>query len=176
MKELYYSALDLAVILYSMDLNAREEAILMEKVWVYERGFLYEEYRNNKHHLILDVAYWQHYLDNKATIDAEFPAIQNDLRAIGRQTDTDQFVGDDIDLDLFFKFLRFRILFCGNQSYARIKLRTLLKVYGYKRRSTKLMEHIQKCLTFFHLKPYLRGTLCEIDEISLDDMITFRVS
>lgn len=175
MKELYYSPLDLAAVLRSLNMGAHGEADLMERLWTYDRAFLPSEYRDDKRALILKVDYWQHYLYDKPAIDSEFPAIQKDLRSLGSQTDAEQFISDDMDLDLFFKSLRIRILFLGKQDYARIKLRTLLKVYRYRRRSAKLLAYIQECLTFFHLETYLRGELCKIDEISLDDMITFRI-
>lgn len=47
---------------------------------------------------------------------------------------------------------------------------------SYQRRSPKLLAYIEKCLLFFHLEPYLRGLPCKMDEITLDDMITFRIS
>lgn len=176
MIELYYSPLDLAAVLRSFELGAREEAELLERLWTYDRAFLSAKYRGDKRNLILDIDYWQHYLNDKSAIDAEFPAIQNDMRSLDSQANEEQFISDNMDLDLFFKSMRIRILFIGKQDYARIKLRTLLKVYGYQRRSARLLAYIQECLTFFHLEAYLRGEPCKIDEISLDDMITFRIS
>jgi len=173
--ELYYSPLDLAAVLRSFGLGARGEAELLERLWTYDRSFLSAKYRDDKRNLILDIDYWQHYLNDKPAIDAEFPAIQNDLRSLGSHADAEQFLADNMDLDLFFKSMRIRILFVGKQDYTRIKLRTLLKAYGYQRRSEKLLAYIKECLTFFHLEPFLRGEPCEINEISLDDMITFRI-
>ena len=62
---------------------------------------------------------------------------------------------------------------CG---YVRIKLRTLLKQYGYCRRSPKLLEHLEQCMVFYQLRPYLRGGIpCELSEISVDEMVVFRL-
>ena len=59
---------------------------------------------------------------------------------------------------------------------SRIKLRTLLKQYGYKRRSQLLLQHINRCMLFYHLGATLRGGVpCSIEDADLDQMLTFRV-
>ena len=56
-----------------------------------------------------------------------------------------------------------------------MKLRSLLSAYGYKRRTEKIVSYLKKCLDFYHIQIYLRnGIECNIEDISLDDMITFR--
>ena len=66
--------------------------------------------------------------------------------------------------------------FTGIQNYVRKKMRTVLKAYGYKRRTAALMSHMRDCMMFYHIQTYLSGEReCDIREISLDDMITFRV-
>ena len=78
--------------------------------------------------------------------------------------------------DLFFKNIRIRILYSSGNDYVRLKLRTLLKEYGYQRRSKLLVEHINRCMLFYHLEATLRGGVsCCIEEAGLDDMLTFRV-
>ena len=94
---------------------------------------------------------------------------------MGRDLDKTQYVSETMDLDLFFKSMRIRILFIGQKNYARIKLRTMLKAYGYKRRSDRLLAYIDRCMMFFHLVPYLHGEPCKVAEVSVDDMITFRI-
>ena len=85
-------------------------------------------------------------------------------------------MSDYPEFDLYFMMLRLRIRYMNDLKYVRIKLRTLLKHYGYKRRSDKIMSHIRDCIMFYHIQPYLKGEKeCDIKDISLDDMITFRV-
>jgi hypothetical protein len=116
------------------------------------------------------------YLIDKETLDAEFPAVRKDFKATGRDFVEEAVMSDYPDLDLFFMFLRLRIKYANSQDYIRMKLRTLLSHYGYKRRSQALVEHIRDCMMFYHVQSYLRGdVLCDIREIELDDMITFRV-
>lgn len=102
--------------------------------------------------------------------------MEKDFQAIGRTFTRESMMPDYLGLDLFFMLLRLRILYAGGQKYVRMKLRTLLKHYGYKRRSDIIVSHIQECMMFYHIRSYLRGEQkCSIKEIHLDDMITFRI-
>ncbi len=85
-------------------------------------------------------------------------------------------MSDYPEFDLFFAIMRLRILYTREKEYIRMKLRTLLNYYGYKRRSDAIVAHMERCLISYRIQPYLRGyELCDIKDIDLDDMITFRV-
>ena len=58
MRELFYNALDVAVIISAMELNCRDESHLIDSIWDGEKVFLYPEYRRNQKKFILDVRYW----------------------------------------------------------------------------------------------------------------------
>ena len=48
--------------------------------------------------------------------------------------------------------------------------------YGYRRRSAKLMMFLKQGMERYGLVSFLRGNQrCDIEEIRLDDMISFRV-
>ena len=176
MGELNYSALDIAVFVSSMDLPCREESRVIEDIWAGENELLSSRYKDNLRQFILDVRYWLNYFYEKPVLDREFPAVQKDLSRMEHSFCVGEYFSDFTDLDLFFKALRIRILYCG-EKYVRIKLRTLLARYGYKRRTPQLMAHIEHSLQFFHLEAALRGGVpCSIRDIALDDMLTFRVS
>lgn len=176
MQEMCYSALDLAAIIDSMGLSCRGEADLLDQIWQQDRSFLLPAYRNNRKKLILDVCYWKNYFYDKLVLDAEFPAVQKDLLTFGSEIKADEYISDNYDIDLFFKSLRIRILFIGTQDYSRIKLRTLMKRYGYRRRSPRLMQHLKEVTCFYHLQPYTRGYAeCDLDSVQINEMITFRV-
>lgn len=162
-----YTALDLAVLLSLRDLGVREEAALLEKIWTEEQSFLAPELVASKRTFLLDVAYWALYLREKPCIDREFPMIQQDAVDCGANLSKDAFLSDFSNLDLYFKGVRFRLRFFSDSGYIRIKFRTLLKEYGYRRRSVKLLEHMEQCMAFYQLQPYLRGGQpCQLSEIS----------
>lgn len=176
MEDLFYSALDLAAIISSMELGCQEESRIIDLIWEGENSFLATPYRTEKRKFILDIRYWMHYFYEKPILDREFPAIQNDLKHGEHSINTHQYTSDYSNLDLFFKSMRIRILYGNGKDYARIKLRSLLAQYGYQRRSKLLLRHITRCMQFYHLHATLRGGVpCNVETCQLDKMLTFRV-
>lgn len=176
MQELCYSALDIAIIVSSMQLGCRDESRILDRIWEGEKAFLDIPYRTNQRKFILETYHWLQYFYDKPIIDREALAIQRDLEHSNRTLRTDQLTSDFSDLDLFFKSIRIRILYGDGNDYVRVKLRTLLKQYGYKRRSRLLLQHINCCMQFYHLDATLCGGVpCSIEAADLDQMLTFRV-
>jgi len=176
MKELCYQAIEIAAILSGMNLNCHDEAIWIEKVYNGEQSFIAKEYRGDKRKFVLDISYWQHYFYEKPILDKEFPVIQKDFEQSNHSVNMDDYIDDFSNLDLFFKNMRLRILYGDGQEYVKIKLRTLLKAYGYQRRSQQLLVHIYQCMYFYHLEATLKGRVkCDLAEIRLDDMLVFRI-
>ena len=176
MEQLCYNALDLATVIRGAKLGSRETAAFLERVWADERPFLQRKYRGNKHDFILDTNYWLTYLSDKPAIDAEFPVIERDIRALGRELFQGSFMGDFADLDLFFKSVRLRSLYIDEKGDIQIKRRALMNKYGFTRLTPNLVDHLYRCVCFYHLQPYVRGTnKCRIEEMEPDEMITFKV-
>ena len=73
MQELYYSALDIAVIVSSMQLGCRDESRILDQIWEGEKAFLDTPYRANQRKFILDTYHWLQYFYDKPIIDREFP-------------------------------------------------------------------------------------------------------
>lgn len=170
MNELFFSAFDIACIINNFDLPIKNSAELIRKFWNEDKNFLQSKYRQNYRKFFLNVRYWSDYLYDKVTFDKEFPAIHNDCEVLKAEN----FITDNFNIDLFFKTLRVKILYIGEKKYSRMKLRTLLSEYGYKRRSKEFLSYIKKCLEFYKIQTSLRGKICDVSEINLDDMITFR--
>ena len=176
MRALLYSALDLAAIISSMELGCQEESHTIDLIWEGEKSFFADQYRTDKRKFILDIRYWMHYFYEKPILDREFPTIQKDLEYGKHTVDMGRYISDYSDLDLFFKSVRIRILYGKGNDYVRIKLRSLLTQYGYQRRSQLLLQHINRCMLFYHLEATLRGgAACDIETCGLDKMLTFRV-
>lgn len=175
MRELYYTPLDLAAIINSLRLSAREQAELLDRIWERDRAYIDPEYRGDRRKLLLKYFYWSHYLYDKPAIDREFPLLKRDLWLSQGTLRDDEYLSDHAALDIFFKAVRVRLLCDGQKDHVRIKLRTLLKRYGYRNRSPKLMEYMDKCLLFYDLRPYLRGgELCDLRTVDREAMIMFR--
>lgn len=75
----------------------------------------------------------------------------------------------------YFKIIKLQIMY-SQQQYKKIKLRTLLRDFGYQRRSNLLIDNINHTLRVLKLKTYLRGNeKCKVSEIDLDDMLILRL-
>ena len=173
--ELYYTAQDIAIFISLLGLSCREESQLIATIWDGEQELLNPSLRKSKRQYILDVNYWLHYFIAKDEIDSEFPCIQQELSASGHDLDSERFTSDLWGFWLYFKFVRLRILY-GGEPYVRVKIRTLLAKYGYKRRSQQIVSGFEQCIDFYQLEASLRGgTPCVISDESLDSMIVFRV-
>ena len=135
-------------------MGTKTASIMLEKIWKEDNQYLSPYYRTNLRQLSLDVHYWTDYLCDKPEIDKEFPAIQKDFHSFGKDVEEEAFITDYFDIDLFFKMKRVQILYLDGQDYVRMKLRTLLKAYGYKRRTQELLKYLRECMMFYHMHMY----------------------
>ena len=176
MIELYYNAYSVAYFVVSQEMGSKTQMAFLEHLYEDEKEYLLPYYKWDKKAFFSDVLYFEDYLIDREKLDREFPVIKKDIRASGRQFDIEEKMSEYPDIDLFFMIMRPRLLYANEHGYIRMKLRTLLKHYGYKRRSAAITKHVQDCLSFYRIKSYLRGGQeCDVKEISLDDMITFRI-
>lgn len=75
----------------------------------------------------------------------------------------------------YFRLIKLKLLY-SNVKYCKIKLRTLLRDFGYQRRTRGLMQNIKSILKELKLVTYLRAyQRCDISEIKLDDMVMIRL-
>lgn len=174
MEELLYTAFDVACIALNLDLSARQTLSIAKKMYDEENTFLAVEYRTKSRKWLLDILYWAEYMQDKITLDAEFPSIQ---AVSDGKIDIEAMMREDFNIDLFFKQLRVKILYLGKNGYVRMKLRTLMTSYGYKRRSKEFIKFIKYRLKFYHIQTTLKGKeSCDVETMNnLGRMITFRV-
>lgn len=176
MIELCYSPADIAFFIHSHNMGVKAASRLLENIWKNDNLFLLPCYRTNKRKLYLEVHYWTDYLCDKPEIDRELPSVQKDFKTFGKEIEEAAFTSEYFDVDLFFKMTRLQILYLGGRDYVRIALRTLLRTYGYKRRTQALLKYFRECFMFYHMQTYLRGKEeCDIGDIGLDEMIIIRV-
>ena len=83
--------------------------------------------------------------------------------------------GESDCFDAYFKLIWLQLMYSGI-TYRKVKLRKLLRDFGYKRRSEKLINCIQQAMDNLNLKVYLRDYIpCNIHNIDIDDMIIIRL-
>ncbi len=75
----------------------------------------------------------------------------------------------------YFKLIKLQLVYSGI-GCRRMKLRTLLKDLGYRRRTSDLVNKISRTLAALGLTPYLKNRKqCIIGQVKLDDMIIIRL-
>ena len=112
MEELLYTAFDVACIVDNIGLSIQESMKLSSRMYAEDNLFLAREFRNNYRKWLLDILYWSNYMQDKITLDAEFPSVQ--VVSDG-QLDIQALMRDDFEIDLFFKKLRVQILYLGKK-------------------------------------------------------------
>ena len=174
MEDLLYSPYDIAYIISKNDIGVSDTARVLNEMFIKDNAYIEPEYCDSKPKFMLAVMDMLNYINNKDAYESEAPAIKKDAEDLGINSD-DQGYADLQVVNLFFKEMRLNILY-SSQYYTRLKLRTLLANFGYKRRSESIVRYIRDCLMFYHIKTTLRGNIpCDIEQIGLDEMVTFRV-
>ena len=175
MEELLYDVTTLARIIIERDMSITKQQDFLNDIWEYEKEYLFPCHKFNKKQFLLDVMNEINYWKNKEIYDNEIEAVNSDLESIGSEYQYPE-ENEYYDLRSYFMELRLRMLFLDNQNFVRMKLRTMLRDHGYKRRTSNLNAYLKMCMYFYHIETYIRGgERCDIEEIELDDMITFRV-
>lgn len=104
-------------------------------------------------------------------------ASYNEAELILQETENTEFYfNEEVDFfGAYFKLIWLQLMYSGI-SYRKIKLRNLLRDFGYKRRTVKLVNSINNALNALKLKMYLRAyEECDICSAGLDDMIIIRL-
>lgn len=176
MTELYYHPYSIAGFIVTQDIGVKEQMQLIERIFEEEKEYIDPANRENKSDFFSDVMYLCDYLSNTEEMEKEQVLVINDVSDAGITFDEDKNVSLFPKIDIYFSYLRLKLKYCSGQNYVRIKLKTLLKAYGYKRRSKQLMNHIQECMDFYQIKSFIRGgEKCDLRSISIEDMIIFRL-
>ena len=176
MERLLYSPYDLACIICEHKMSVQEGAAFLKKVWQKDNTFLQDRYRDDLKRLYLDVAYCSDYLCNKGDVCEGSFELNEEADFFNKVIKENKFEKEAFEINLFFKSERLKILYINQTKYTRLKLKTMIKKFGYERRSKILTRYINKRMSFYHMQAYLRGNeKCNIEDINLDDMLTIRI-
>ena len=169
MSKYKFTPKDVASLLYISDFTHLREKEIIEDLFREHNNSIIVNYRN-------DFDKFRRVVHEETVIleldDCSFSETDMILRVYGL-TITD----DNIDnvFGQFFRLVKLQILY-SQSGYKRLKLRSILKEFGYKRRSDKLNFGILKALKALGLVTYLRGLEpCDITEINLDQMVIIRL-
>ena len=168
-----YSIHDIALFLLYSDFRHSVELAVIRDLWESQKPCIPEEYRDNK------LLFRRHIDSEQAKLDGHGKDLQ-ELIILLKDTeyaiDTDETIHEEENIESFFRIVKLSLIYGEGKDYRKIKLRKLLKHFGYKRRSAQLVEYVRRTLDALNLKTYLRGNVpCDISEVRIDDMVMIRL-
>ena len=159
---------DIAVYLLVADLPRFREDEIISDLFQEHNGDIVYDYRNDLLKLRRHVYEKMILLEMNDEEYEETQLIMREFQIEKKESEPDYF-------GAYFKYIKLKLLYSGN-GYHRIKLRTLLKDFGYKRRSAALMESITRTMQALHLQAYLKQyEPCDLKEISIGQMVVIRL-
>ena len=106
MEELLISHIDLAFILYELDLPESASTDLLKNIWDSERAFLSNGYVVSFTEWIQRIQYWLDHIHEKESLNHGIRTIWNEIANQGGEIDGKNYLRDDLEFALFFKSLR----------------------------------------------------------------------
>ena len=169
-----YTPHDIAVFFVASDLTVSYERSVLHNIWINEKDSIPSKFRK-------DEMYFRRMVYFELSKLTGFLDDVDELNLLMRDTDhainIDGTINEQGITESYFKIIKLKLTYLPNKEFCKIKLRRLLKVFGYKRRSAHLVNGIQRTLRALKLKTYLRGYVpCDIAKIDIDDVIMIRLS
>lgn len=175
MKKVIYTPEMLAILVISEDMGPKLTSQFLTCVWKNEKQHLAKEYTDDLRKLHHAVDRYRNFYADRSSWEADFPKIQRDFESVGRDVSSILPVTNE-NLELFFVRVRLRILFLQERTYSQMKLRTLLKAYGYQRRTEELVSFMEETLEALELSVLLSNRReCNLRKVKLDDILVFRI-
>ncbi len=165
----YYTPEQVAYFLYQekYDLLTLNETI--NNLYKKEYSFIKEEYQKNEDLFLEETLKYHSYFTYKKEYEKQKEMgidLEDHLKKY------EEFINNFSPN--FFLITRLMLL-TPEHNHRIIKLRTLLKYYGYKSRVAHVILNFRDNIIFYHLKTYRKGEEEDIFEFELDDRITFRL-
>lgn len=173
MSKYLYTSYDIALFFKWADFARSDEVLVRNSIW--EDGNVAAKYRSNMRLFIRDIERCLEQMDN-ANYYNEAESINGVLSDIGSNFTIENVIDEEATIDSFFRIIKLKLSYCEGISYVRIKVRTLLREFNYKRRHSIFVEKLKKSMKALGLVTYLRGfELCDIGQVNIDDMIIIRL-
>lgn len=175
MSKYLYTPGDIALYFGVSDLTVSEEKKIRDAIWEERDLILHPYYRKDKYKYVKEIyKLLSSYEDEN--FYSEMQEINKVLKEIGSNYTIKEDCEDQQYIEAFFRYIKLRLTYTPKVSYVNLKLRTLLWDFGYKRRTSHLIDNISRTLKALKLETYLRNyEKCNIADIKLDDMIMIRL-
>ena len=168
-----YTPYDIAVFFLVSDFKQSHERVVLHDIWENGKDSIAAKYRKD------EVLFRRRAYFELSKFDGSLDDL-DELNILMHDTDHSLCIDGTIDeqgiIESYFKIVKLGLTYIPNKDYSKIKLRRLLKGFGYKRRSAQLVGGIRRTLDALKLKTYLRDYIpCDISEIGMDDMVMIRL-
>lgn len=174
MSKYLYSPLDIALFFKYCDFTLSDEKNIKDELWENRHILLEPRYRKDKYEFINKINLYLEMLDEDYS--DEFEVINRVLREFGSKNELGEIDYDDNYIESYFRFVKLRLTYVYGCDYVRLKLRTLLREFGYKRRTKDIVNSIKRSMKNLKLECYLKGyEPCDVGEIKLEHMIMIRL-
>jgi len=169
---LLYTPHDIAVFLIFSNFTQSDERFVLNDIWKNENALIEYKYRQNEVLLRRHVYTELSKLDGTLNLDELKILLQGMDVELSIESET----YEQCIIESYFKVIKLELKYVYGLKQFKIKLRNLLKDFGYKRRSAKLVKSIKNTLRVLGLKTYSKKrVLCDIANINIDDMIMIRL-
>lgn len=179
MSKYLYTHEDLALFFHFSDFTISDEKAIRDEIWELRNSCLEVKFRKNKYSFIKAIHNSSINLDDCSELSSDIQFINRVLEEIGSSYSIpldEATFNDEYYIEAFFRLIKLRLTYTEGCDYIRFKLRTLLKEFGYKRRTSQLVSNINRTLKALNLESYLRNyEKCDISDVKLDDMIMIRL-
>ena len=170
-----YTPFNLAVVINNRQMSIAEANDFLTWVYENERNRIYVAYRYDRRKLFIETQRYSDYLQDKKSAREERAAIAKDYEGVGIDASVNEFFYAENDPHHFLKCLRLRILYFNKDHQARTTLRNILKHYGHRRRSHKIVEEIEEYLAALDLTIAASSEETDLFKVKLDDRIVLMV-
>lgn len=152
MSKYLYTPYDIALFFKWADFARFDEVIVRNSIWA--DGNIAAKYRANMNIFIRDIERCLEQMNNENYFN-EAESINNVLSDIGSNFTIENVIDEEATIDSFFRIIKLKLSYCEGVSYVRIKVRTLLREFNYKRRHPifvgklkKVYESVRDCYIF----------------------------
>ncbi len=167
------TAFDVAVYIKKANLPIKEEYEILDSLWERREDLLAAKYKIEKKQFINLFRHEMNKMDGNLDCVDEINLILKEMGS--KYLLSDQEFEQDV-IASYFKVIKLKLSLTPGKKYCRIKLRTIITSFGYKRRTALLVEYINRTINALGLKTYVRGSEhCNIGDISLDKVIIIRL-
>lgn len=168
-----YTPYDIAVFLLIANFTKSYERAVLHDIWENNKDSIPAKFRKS------EVLFRRCVSFELSKFDGALDDI-DELNLLMRDTEQSFYIDGTINeqgiIESYFKIIKLELTYVAGRDYRKIKLRRLLKQFGYKRRSAQLVAGIQRTLNALALKTYLRDYIpCDIAEIDIDEMVMIRL-